>query len=113
MTARHDEWFRAADKGSPGLPVLGQSLQLSPAVFHTLGIRLQVASPDKVSRRDIYIAGLFPFSGSEGHVGNGVKPAVDLALEHINNDSRILPHFNLKISYNDTKCPDEDAIRSQ
>ncbi|KAK7466842.1 hypothetical protein BaRGS_00037057, partial [Batillaria attramentaria] len=61
------------------------------------------ATPDKVSRRDIYIAGLFPFSGSEGHVGNGVKPAVDLALEHINNDSRILPHFNLKISYNDTK----------
>nr|KAG5687612.1 hypothetical protein BaRGS_023334 [Batillaria attramentaria] len=36
----------AADKGSPGLSVLGQSLQRSPAVSHTLGIRLQVASPD-------------------------------------------------------------------
>nr|KAG5685646.1 hypothetical protein BaRGS_001382 [Batillaria attramentaria] len=35
----------AADKGSPGLSVLGQSLQLSPAVSHALGIRLQVAVP--------------------------------------------------------------------
>nr|KAG5686567.1 hypothetical protein BaRGS_027224 [Batillaria attramentaria] len=29
---------QAADKGSPGLSVLGQSLQLSPAVSHALGI---------------------------------------------------------------------------
>nr|KAG5688429.1 hypothetical protein BaRGS_001846 [Batillaria attramentaria] len=36
----------AADKGSPGLSVLGQSFQLSPAVSHAVGIRLQVASPE-------------------------------------------------------------------
>nr|KAG5685263.1 hypothetical protein BaRGS_008921 [Batillaria attramentaria] len=33
-------------QGSPGLSVMGQSLQLSPAVSHALGIRLQVASPE-------------------------------------------------------------------
>nr|KAG5693621.1 hypothetical protein BaRGS_014641 [Batillaria attramentaria] len=37
--------LNAADKGSPGPSVLGQSLQLSPAVSHALDIRLQVASP--------------------------------------------------------------------
>nr|KAG5712402.1 hypothetical protein BaRGS_023981 [Batillaria attramentaria] len=43
-----------AAKGSPGLSVLGQYLQLSPAVSHALGIRLQVASPGKLGLRAVY-----------------------------------------------------------
>ena len=56
-------------------------------------------------KRDIYIAGLFPTSDEipEGAIGRGVRPAVELALQHINNDSRILKDYTLKMTWNDTK----------
>ena len=54
---------------------------------------------------EIYIAGLFPISGTkdEGDIGRGVLPAVNLALEHVNTHRTILPHHELKLIHNDTK----------
>ena len=57
------------------------------------------------SKPEIYIAGLFPISGTrgEGDIGRGVLPAVNLALEHVNAHQTILPHHELKLIHNDTK----------
>lgn len=56
-------------------------------------------------RKEIVIAGLFPTSEDipEGRIGRGVRPAVELALDRVNNDSRILKDYVLKLTWNDTK----------
>ena len=53
--------------------------------------------------RHLYIVGLFPFTGALGPVGRGVRPAVELALLHVNNDTSVLPGVTLHVSYNDTE----------
>ncbi|RWS15360.1 hypothetical protein B4U79_10627 [Dinothrombium tinctorium] len=56
------------------------------------------------NRTTIYAAGFFPLSKRipEGAIGRGVLPAVNLALEHINN-SPVLSGYYLELKYNDTK----------
>jgi len=53
----------------------------------------------------VTIAGLFPLSHAvpEGHIGRGVRPAVNMARDLINNDDDILPHHRLDIVDSDTK----------
>ncbi|CAL1535123.1 unnamed protein product, partial [Lymnaea stagnalis] len=50
-------------------------------------------------------AGLFPWSEDipAGSVGRGVLPAVRIALDHVNNDTRINRKYTLKMAYNDTR----------
>ena len=54
---------------------------------------------------DLHIAGFFPttYNLSEGAIGRGVVPAVNLALEHINNATQFLPGYTLAIQWNDTQ----------
>lgn len=53
----------------------------------------------------LYAAGFFPVSTKipEGAIGRGVLPAVDLALQHINDSPKILPGIHLDLVYNDTE----------
>lgn len=53
----------------------------------------------------LYAAGFFPVSSSipEGAIGRGVLPAVELALQHINDSPKILPGIHLDLVYNDTE----------
>jgi hypothetical protein len=52
----------------------------------------------------IVIAGLFPLSGvPESVIGRGCTPAVDLAVDMINNRHDLLPDHNLQIVPSDTK----------
>lgn len=55
-------------------------------------------------KKEIVIAGLFPISEDieAGAIGRGVRPAVKLALDMVNNDSRILKDYDLKMTWNDT-----------
>ncbi|XP_059157724.1 gamma-aminobutyric acid type B receptor subunit 2-like [Physella acuta] len=73
-------------------------------------IRRQVESDKPV----IYIAGLFPWSEDipAGSVGRGVLPAVNIALQHINNDTRLRRKYTLKMAYNDTRCDMAVATRA-
>lgn len=54
----------------------------------------------------VYIAGFFPTSAhvAASKIGLGVLPAVRLALQHINDNPRILKGYYLQIIYNDTAC---------
>lgn len=54
---------------------------------------------------DLHIAGFFPttYNLSEGAIGRGVVPAVNLALEHLNNATQFLPGYTLAIQWNDTQ----------
>ncbi|XP_070381674.1 gamma-aminobutyric acid type B receptor subunit 2-like isoform X2 [Dermacentor albipictus] len=55
---------------------------------------------------ELLIAGFFPttLNLSEGAIGRGVVPAVNLALRHINSSPHFLPGYKLDIIWNDTKC---------
>ena len=60
----------------------------------------------KYTSKYLHIAGLFPVTprdSPEGQMGLGVIPAVELALEHVNSHSRILPGIKLNITWSDTK----------
>ena len=62
-----------------------------------------VGMSSKGEEEELYIAGFFPFSGPLGSVGRGVHPAVELAIEHVNNDTSVLPGLRLNVTYMDTK----------
>lgn len=61
-----------------------------------------IAANKATKRRDIYLVGLFPLSGNMSSVGRGVRPAVELALKHVNNKEDILSDYQLKVAFNDT-----------
>ena len=65
-----------------------------------------VTMHDGGDKRHLYIVGLFPFTGPLGSVGRGVRPAVELALRHVNDDKSVLPGVTLHMSYNDTEVSD-------
>lgn len=56
-------------------------------------------------KRDVYIAGFFPFGHHvpESHIGRGVMPSVKLAVDHINEDRIVLRNYRLHMWWNDTE----------
>jgi gamma-aminobutyric acid type B receptor len=56
-------------------------------------------------RRDVYIAGFFPYGSHipESRVGRGVMPSVMLAVDHINENPAVLRNYMLHMYWNDTE----------
>lgn len=56
-------------------------------------------------RRDVYIAGFFPYAKgvAESSTGRGVMPSVMLAVDHINENQTVLRNYMLHMYWNDTK----------
>ena len=56
-------------------------------------------------RMTVYAAGFFPVSTKipEGAIGRGVIPAVELALQHINDSPKVLRGIHLDLRWNDTE----------
>ncbi|XP_072045624.1 gamma-aminobutyric acid type B receptor subunit 1-like [Amphiura filiformis] len=52
----------------------------------------------------LYIMGLFPILGDEFNRGPSARIASQLALEHINDRADILPGYEMKMNWIDTKC---------
>ncbi|XP_071510584.1 gamma-aminobutyric acid type B receptor subunit 2-like [Diadema antillarum] len=57
------------------------------------------ASGEKIP---LYLAGFFSVSG--GWDASGVLPAVEMALDHVNERPDILPDYEIKMVWNDTQC---------
>nr|CAD7263010.1 unnamed protein product [Timema shepardi] len=57
-------------------------------------------------RRDVYIAGFFPYGRHipESRVGRGVMPSVMLAVDHINENPTVLRNYMLHMYWNDTEA---------
>ena len=57
-------------------------------------------------RHDVHLAGFFPTSSSRGHqmarIGQGVMPAVKLALRDVNRSPDILTNIHLRMHWNNT-----------
>ncbi|XP_072016479.1 gamma-aminobutyric acid type B receptor subunit 1-like [Amphiura filiformis] len=63
------------------------------------GIADNITSDCKIP---IYLGGFFSLSGVWD--SSGILPAVEMALDHINARSDILPEYDLKMVWNDTQC---------
>jgi len=63
---------------------------------------------------DIYIAGFFPTSPGhdETSIGQGVMPAVKLALHDVNRSPDVLPNHHLRMHWNNTACNPGVGLRS-
>lgn len=79
------------------------SLFVIPTAVGTSTKKSNVGNSTK--KATIHIAGLFPLSHDqpEGAIGRGVLPAVQLALDHVNNNTDILKGYQLEMEWNDTK----------
>ncbi|XP_077978832.1 gamma-aminobutyric acid type B receptor subunit 2-like [Glandiceps talaboti] len=66
------------------------------------------------SRKELYFGALFPFSSDniESQIAWGAKPAIDLALQHVNEHSSILHSYNLQMKPYDTKCEMADGTKA-
>ena len=62
----------------------------------------QQSSADNSTKRNLYIGGIFPMTGSWAG-GQGCRPAVDMALRDVNNHSNLLTGYNLEMVANDTQ----------
>jgi hypothetical protein len=62
-------------------------------------------SRSKAGKLTLHAAGFFPVSTKipEGSIGRGVIPAVELALQHINDSPKILRGIHLDLVWNDTQ----------
>ncbi len=52
---------------------------------------------------DLYLLGLYPMGGSTWPGGQGMLPASQMALDHINQDPSILPGYRLNIILGDSQ----------
>ena len=61
------------------------------------------AGPNRKGReKTLYIGGMFPMTGSWAG-GKGCRPAVEMALDDVNNKADILPGYALKMVHNDSR----------
>ena len=62
-------------------------------------------------RHDVHLAGFFPTT--EGHhqsrIGQGVMPAVRLALRDVNKSPHILPNIHLRMHWNNTAVSESES----
>ncbi|XP_072015066.1 gamma-aminobutyric acid type B receptor subunit 1-like [Amphiura filiformis] len=70
------------------------------------GIADDITSNGKIP---IYLGGFFSHTGVWD--SSGILPAVEMALEHINARSDILPKYDLKMVWNDTQCTASTGTR--
>lgn len=61
------------------------------------------------SCKNLYFAGFFPMNQE---IGQGVLPAVNLAISHINESPKILHKHRLHMVYNDTQCNPGVGLKS-
>lgn len=73
---------------------------------HTLHLLLSVLIEVTGGKIPLYIGGLFPMSRKDksGWIGGpSTLPAVEMAIERINNNTKILPEYDIQLLWNDTK----------
>ncbi|XP_039624625.1 gamma-aminobutyric acid type B receptor subunit 1 isoform X1 [Polypterus senegalus] len=61
-------------------------------------------------KKPLYIGALFPMSGGWPG-GQACLPSAKMALEHVNNRHDILPGYELKLIYQDSKCDPGEATK--
>ncbi|XP_072030368.1 gamma-aminobutyric acid type B receptor subunit 1-like [Amphiura filiformis] len=81
------------------IPVIFAAIQLNS--LHILG-QVPTSASDTDNRIPLYLGGFFSFSGPWD--GSGVLPAVEMALDHINQRTDVLAEYELKMVWNDTQC---------
>ncbi|XP_068698706.1 gamma-aminobutyric acid type B receptor subunit 2-like isoform X2 [Montipora foliosa] len=73
-----------------------------------------VNSEDASCKKDLYIGGFFGVNISENGAWSSAAliPALEMALDHVNNDSNVLVEYQLKYVWRDSKCESGAGIRA-
>jgi gamma-aminobutyric acid type B receptor len=72
----------------------------------------QPAGSGKQKLQTLYIAGLFPLTGTGGWIGgSGCLPAAEMALDDVNARQDLLPGYKLELTYKDSQCNPGRAAR--
>ena len=56
------------------------------------------------TKSSVYIMGIIPYTGGIWNAGAATEIAIEIALELINKDERLLKGYELKIIYEDGRC---------
>ena len=73
-------------------------------IFGCLLSTSQDGGSNSTSKIDLYIGGFFGVKITDGGWSTAaVMPALEMALDHINNDSNILTDYQLKFVWRDSK----------
>ncbi|XP_029193493.2 gamma-aminobutyric acid type B receptor subunit 1-like isoform X2 [Acropora millepora] len=69
---------------------------------------------DVSSKKDLYIGGFFGVNITEAGAWSSAAliPALEMALDHVNNDSNILADYQLNYVWRDSKCESGSGIRA-
>ncbi|KAJ7383923.1 hypothetical protein OS493_024608 [Desmophyllum pertusum] len=68
---------------------------------------------NSTSKIDLYIGGFFGVNIKDGAWSSAALiPALEMALDHVNNDSNILVDYRLKYVWRDSKCESRAGIRA-
>lgn len=78
----------------------------------TLTKSMQASEEATDNRTTLYLLGLFPFS-DPWPGGETMLPAVQIAIEHINNRSDILPGYRLALIWEDTEVRIHPYLKSK
>ncbi|OQV25760.1 Gamma-aminobutyric acid type B receptor subunit 1 [Hypsibius exemplaris] len=68
-------------------------------------VTISTRLPTTEGLKDLVLAGIFPIKGEGGWAGGvGCYPAAEMALEHVNTQSDLLPGYRLVLHWNDSEC---------
>ncbi|XP_070566244.1 gamma-aminobutyric acid type B receptor subunit 2-like [Ptychodera flava] len=86
--------------------ILRRRQLLAACLVLSSGVCALASNTTSTEARDLYFAALFPFTstGEESKIAWGVKVAINLALQHVNNSTQILNGYRLNMESYDTKC---------
>ena len=78
-----------------------------PLLLHTINLVAVLPAGERSYRHnkhDVHFAGFFPTSHGylETSIGQGVMPAVKLAIRHVNRSPHVLPHHRIRMHWNNT-----------
>ena len=79
-------------------------------ILSSLAISICILQPGNSQNIPIYLAGFFSFNTEPDT--SGILPAVEMALDHINNNSDVLSGYELKMEWKDIKVTLNILIRN-
>ncbi|XP_041375599.1 guanylate cyclase D-like [Gigantopelta aegis] len=105
---RYEDLLRLYRRGNRGAPMQDAACRW---LRENRGTWSRWIPTDLKKKTSLYLGGLFPLSGSYW-TQPGLVEGARLALERVNQDSKILPNHSLELIVSDTQCISDEAMKA-